>query len=124
MQDKYAFGYLLVCSHYFVDCANKNNKKVLIMKQENKNNSVTFRLTDQEKEVAQGKAEGAGYKTISAFIRDYLINETPKDKISVSPKSFELLSAISIMSSKLNSGANRQELSEEIAKITRLALGQ
>jgi hypothetical protein len=93
------------------------------MKQENKTSSITFRLSEEEKEKAEKKVEAAGYKTISAFVRDYVINETPREKIEISPKSFELLSALSRLSALVNSGTTRQDISKEIANISRIAMG-
>ena len=56
-----------------------------------KSSSITFRLTQEEKELAQAKAEQAGYEGISAFVRDYLIKEQPKEKVAITPEIFEIM---------------------------------
>lgn len=93
------------------------------MSKNNKNKTITIRVTEEEYDVIQSKADKTGC-TVSTYVRDSSVKQEVREKTLVSPKSFELLSALSIMSSKLNSGSTRQELSEEIAKVTRLAMGQ
>lgn len=89
-----------------------------------KNSSITFRLTQEEKELAQAKAEQAGYEGISAFVRDYLIKEQPKEKIAIIPEIFEIMSALTKLSAVVNKGTTRPEANDLISKISQIAMGK
>lgn len=93
------------------------------MKKENKNLSVTFRLSKSEKDKAIEKTHHAGYKTISAFIRDYFINNEPKEKIQIPNISFELIPALARLSTLVNSKTTRKEFTDEILKMEKIILG-
>lgn len=89
-----------------------------------KSSSITFRLTLEEKELAEAKVEKAGYKTISAFIRDYLINEQPKEKIAITPETFEIMSALTQLSAEVKRGTTRPLANTLIAKISNIVMGE
>ncbi|SDU80963.1 plasmid mobilization protein [Pseudomonas sihuiensis] len=90
---------------------------------ENKKTSLTIRLTQEEKYLAKAKADRAGYKTLSAFFRDYVINEDPKEKISIPPDTFEIMSALTQLSAEINRGTTRPLASELISKISKNVMG-
>lgn len=93
------------------------------MKKENKILSVTFRLSKTEKNKVTEKIYLAGYKTISAFIRDHLINSSPREKIQIPPKNFELMSSLATLSTLVNSKTTRKEFTDEILKMEKIILG-
>ncbi|WPC03452.1 hypothetical protein SBP02_11720 [Pseudomonas benzenivorans] len=93
-------------------------------KPKTKSSSVTFRLTEEEKQLAQAKVEEAGYESISAFVRDYLINAQPKEKVSISPEIFEIMSALTKLSSVVNKGTTRPEANDLISKISQIVMGK
>ena len=95
-----------------------------IEKTTKKSSSITFRLTQAEKKLAQAKAEKAGYEGISAFVRDYLINEQPKEKIKITPEIFEIISALTKLSSVINKGTTRPEANDLISKISQILMGK
>lgn len=88
----------------------------------NKTSSVTFRLSTEEKEKAEKKAEDAGYKTISAYVRDHVVNGTPKDKVVLSPESFEGLALASTLSSMLNNTSHSHEAQPLLLRLTRILM--
>lgn len=90
---------------------------------ENKKPSLTIRLTQEEKDLAKNKADRAGYKTLSAFFRDYVINEEPKEKISISPDTFEIMSALTQLSAEINRGTTRPLANKLISKISKNLMG-
>lgn len=93
------------------------------MKKDNKNISVTFRLSETEKNIATEKIHLAGYKTISAFIRDNLINNSPREKIQIPSVNFELISALAKLSTLVNSKTTRKEFKDEILNMEKIILG-
>ena len=96
---------------------------MIIEKPNNKKPSLTIRLTQEEKDLAKAKADRAGYKTLSAFFRDYVINEEPKEKISISPDTFEIMSALTQLSAEINRGTTRPLANELISKISKNVMG-
>jgi len=88
----------------------------------NKNSSVTFRLSSEEKEKTEKKAETAGYNTISAYVRDNVINGTPKDKVVLSPESFESLAIASTLSGMLNNTSHSRESQPLLLRLTRILM--
>ena len=96
---------------------------MIIEKSNNKKPSLTIRLTQEEKDLAKSKADRAGYKTLSAFFRDYVINEEPKEKISISPDTFEIMSALTQLSAEINRGTTRPLANELISKISKKVMG-
>lgn len=89
-----------------------------------KSSSITFRLTQEEKELAQAKAEQAGYEGISAFVRDYLIKKQPKEKVAITPEIFEIMSALTKLSAVVNKGTTRPEANDLISKISQIVMGK
>jgi len=88
----------------------------------NKNSSVTFRLSSEEKEKTEKKAEAAGYDTISAYVRDHVINGTPKDRVVLSPESFEGLAIASTLSGMLNNTSHSRESQPLLLRLTRILM--
>lgn len=93
-------------------------------KQVTKSSSITFRLTAEEKALAESKVEQAGYKTISAFVRDYLIKEQPKTKVTITPETFEIMAALTQLSALVNKGTTRPEANALISKISKIVMGK
>jgi hypothetical protein len=88
-----------------------------------KTSSVTFRLSSEEKEKTEKKAEAAGYNTISAYVRDNVINGTPKDKVVLSPESFEGLAIASTLSGMLNNTPHSLESQPLLMRLSRILMG-
>lgn len=93
-------------------------------KPKTKSSSITVRLTEEEKELAQSKAEQAGYEGISAFLRDYLINAQPKEKALITPEIFEIMSALTKLSAVVNKGTTRPKANDLISKISQIVMGK
>lgn len=49
---------------------------------QNKDSRITIRLTKPELETLEAKMSQAGYKAAGAFIRDFVVNNSVKPKIS------------------------------------------
>ncbi len=96
---------------------------MIIEKSNNKKPSLTIRLTQEEKDLAKSKADRAGYKTLSAFFRDYVINEEPKEKISISPDTFQIMSTLTQLSAEINRGTTHPLANELISKISKNVMG-
>ncbi|WP_374415252.1 plasmid mobilization protein [Ectopseudomonas oleovorans] len=92
-------------------------------KPKTKSSSITFRLTAEEKALAEAKVEQAGYETISAFVRDYLINEQPKEKIAITPETFEIMSVLTQLSAEVNKGTTRPLANALISKLSQIVMG-
>ena len=93
------------------------------MRHTTKTSSVTFRLSIEEKAKVEKKAESAGYQTISAYVRDHVVNETPKDKVVLSPESFEGLAIASALGGILNNTPHFLESQPLLMRLSRILMG-
>lgn len=95
------------------------------MKTETEKKSSTFivRVNDEERAIIDQKVKDAGYKSVSAYVRDYIAREQPKAKAEINPKSLEIITGLMTLSSLLNSSASSDVINRKIAELSKLAMG-
>ncbi|MFJ4397305.1 plasmid mobilization protein [Pseudomonas sp. NPDC089396] len=90
-------------------------------KKDRKDKRITVRLTHGELRALETKIAEAGYRTVGAFIRDFVANLKPQVKVSgdVVLIARELM-ALSIL---VNSSAGKSDLIKKIKEIDRINTG-
>lgn len=97
---------------------NSNN----VEKKQRKTGSIIVRVSEDERGIIDAKIAEAGYKSASAFIRDYLAREKPKNKADIRPDSLEMQRQLMSLSNMINGGSSKHELMSKIAELYRLAI--
>lgn len=93
-----------------------------IEKKQRKTGTIIVRVNDEERAIIDTKIAEAGYKSASAFIRDYLAREKPKAKADIRPDALEMQRQLMALSSMISGSASKQELMSKIAELYRLAI--
>lgn len=95
--------------------------RVIDKKKDRKDKRITVRLTHGELRVLEKKIAEAGYKTVGAFIRDFVVDLKPQVKVGgdVVLVARELMA----LSSLVNSSAGKSELIKKIKEIDRINVG-
>lgn len=91
--------------------------------QEKKSSTLIVRVNEEERAIIDQKVKEAGYKSASAYVRDYIAREQPKAKAEINPKSLEIITGLMALSSLLNSNAPREQLNSKIGELSKLAMG-
>jgi len=88
---------------------------------QNKDSRITIRLTKLELETLEAKMSQSGYKAAGAFIRDFVVNNSVKPKISgdVVQIARELMN----LASMINADRPGSELLEKVKYIAQVNLG-
>ncbi|HDZ55283.1 MAG TPA: hypothetical protein ENI17_07940 [Pseudomonas xinjiangensis] len=92
-------------------------------KKQRKTGAIIIRVNDEERQVIDDKVAAAGYKSTSAYVRDYIAREKPKLKTEISPKTLEMQRELMALSSLLNSKADRSIMMSKVAALYKLAMG-
>lgn len=87
-----------------------------------KTGSIIVRVSEEERAIIDAKIAEAGYKSASAFIRDYLAREKPKAKADIRPDALEMQRQLMSLSSMISGNAGKHELMSKIAELYRLAI--
>lgn len=88
---------------------------------QNKESRITIRLSKSELEILETKMNQAGYQAAGAFIRDFIINNSVRPKISgdVVQIARELMN----LASMINAERPGSELLEKVKHIARINVG-
>lgn len=102
---------------------NKINNWVLMNNNKNKANRITIRLSNDDFQALSAKLDLSGYRNVSAFVRDYLINCEPKVKQEVQLDVIEVQRELMNLASMINAAKRRDELMDQVKKVSRVSLG-
>lgn len=89
----------------------------------NKANRITIRLSNDDFQALSAKLDLSGYRNVSAFVRDYLINCEPKVKQEVRLDVIEVQRELMNLASMINAAKCRDELMDQVKKVSRVSLG-
>lgn len=87
-----------------------------------KTGSIIVRVNHDERAVIDDKIAKAGYKSASAFIRDYLAREKPKVKAEIRPDTFAIQRELMNLSRMIKGNASKLEVMTKVAQIYRLSI--
>jgi len=88
---------------------------------ERKEGTFIVRVSAAEREVIDAKVNEAGYKSVSAYVRDYIAREKPKAKIEASARIVQIeLNKLALMIQK---GEAKEALLAQIRRICQATLG-
>ncbi len=88
---------------------------------EKRDGTFIVRVSAAEREVIDAKVDQAGYRSVSAYVRDYIAREKPKAKIEASARIVQIeLNKLAIMIQK---GAPKEALLAQIRRICQATLG-
>lgn len=88
---------------------------------ERKEGTFIVRVSAAEREVIDAKVNEAGYKSVSAYVRDYIAREKPKAKIEASARIVQIeLNKLALMIQK---GAHKEALLAQIRRICTATMG-
>ncbi|MDV5387622.1 plasmid mobilization protein [Pseudomonas juntendi] len=89
---------------------------------QNKESRVTIRLTKSELETLESKMSQAGYKAAGAFIRDFVVNNSVKTKVSQDV--VQIARELMNLASMINADRPGSELLEKVKYIAQINLGE
>lgn len=89
----------------------------------NKKNRITIRLSDDDFQQLSAKLDLSGYKSVGAFIRDYLILCEPKVKQEVRLDVIEVQRELMNLASMINASRSQDELMQQVKIVSRVSLG-
>lgn len=88
---------------------------------EKRDGTFIVRVSAAEREVIDAKVDQAGYRSVSAYVRDYIAREKPKAKIEASARLLQIeLNKLALMIQK---GAPKEALLAQIRRICTATLG-
>lgn len=93
---------------------NKNRKR---------DGSFIVRVSKEEREKIQAKVDEAGYRSTSAFVRDFIANAEPKPKTHISMDIFAFQRELMNFASMINAQKPKDELIRQIKVISAISLG-
>lgn len=89
--------------------------------EERKDGTFIVRVSTSERAAIEAKVEESGYKSVSAYVRDYIAREKPKAKIEASARIVQIeLNKLAVMIQK---GAPKEALLAQIRSICTATLG-
>lgn len=88
---------------------------------QNKESRITIRLTKSELETLEEKMSQAGYKAAGAFIRDFVVNNSAKPKVSQDV--VQIARELMNLASMINADRPGSELLEKVKYIAQVNLG-
>ncbi len=88
-----------------------------------KDGSFIVRVSLEERQKIQEKVDEAGYKSASAFVRDYIANSKPKQKVSISLDVMSFQKELMNLASMINAARPKDELIRQIKILSTITLG-
>lgn len=88
---------------------------------ERKEDTLIIRLSKSEREIIEAKVQEAGYKAAGAFVRDYIVNCTPKAKVG--PDVVQIARELMSLASMINAEKPGSELLEKVKHIAKINVG-
>lgn len=88
---------------------------------ERKEGTLIIRLSKPEREIIEAKVQEAGYKAAGAFVRDYIVNCTPKAKVG--PDVVQIARELMSLASMINAEKPGSELLEKVKHIAKINVG-
>lgn len=88
---------------------------------ERKEGTLIIRLSKSEREVIEAKVQEAGYKAAGAFVRDYIVNCTPKTKVSADV--VQIARELMNLASMINAEKPGSELLDKVKLIAKINAG-
>ncbi len=89
--------------------------------QERKTGTFIVRVSAAEREVIDAKVDEAGYRSVSAYVRDYIAREKPKAKIEASARLLQIeLNRLALMIQKQEP---KENLLAQIRRICQATIG-
>lgn len=85
---------------------------------ERKEGTLIVRLSKTEREIIEAKVQEAGYKAAGAFVRDYIVNCTPKAKINADV--VQIARELMNLASMINAEKPGTELLDKVKHIARI----
>ncbi|MCD1608649.1 plasmid mobilization protein [Stutzerimonas kunmingensis] len=91
------------------------------IEKEKRDGTFIVRVSAAEREVIDAKVDEAGYKSVSAYVRDYIAREKPKAKIEASARIVQIeLNRLALMIQKQEP---KEALLAQIRRICTATLG-
>jgi hypothetical protein len=88
---------------------------------ERKEGTLIIRLSKSEREIIEAKVQVAGYKATGAFVRDYIVNCTPKTKVSSDV--VQIARELMNLASMINAEKPGSELLDKVKLIAKINVG-
>ena len=88
---------------------------------ERKEGTLIIRLSKSEREAVEATVKEAGYKAAGAFVRDYIVNCTPKTKVNADV--VQIARELMNLASMINAEKPGTELLEKVKHIARINVG-
>lgn len=94
-----------------------------MMKKRTKDGAFIVRVSETDRATIDAKVEEAGYKSRSAFVRDYIAKAKLKPKASITNDVFSIQRELMNLASMINNNESKDKLIEQIKTISNYNIG-